>query len=506
MNEIQDLPGAAATFSEFKQLAIFGWCLKDKVFAAQLLGALKPEWFSSSHISKLFKVAQKSWHKLNRLIELEELKTSELWEKEDPRDVAKCMDLLEKALKATEKYGVDILGSEMTKFIHGAVFQQGMTKAVDLFNNRDIDAAWKAIEDSYTTKTTVTFEDGMNRGFRDSKELIIEEEDERIAQSTQLMSYGVKFLDDALGAIIPNDLIVLGAKTGAGKTSLAQSIALHVAQKYPVHYFALEAENFEIERRIKYGMVSKAYHDRYPGAQPLSYKRWRMNQAPDAAKAIEHELNPEYKEKVKNLKTFYRTSNAFDEAVLEQSLMRIVKETKLIIIDHLHYIDVMGNDENAGYKSITKTIRDIALKYNVPIILIAHLRKTQGGARFSPLIPSIEDFHGTSDITKIATACIMLGPAYDEVGPRSFTWPTYVGIVKSRMEGSVTRFTSLCYFDYSSMSYLDQYKLGKLSDMNQQFDPIAPDNTPWWAEGAKMYKDKVTDSKISSPQPQAAVA
>ena len=265
MNEIQDLPGAAATFSEFKQLAIFGWCLKDKTFATQLLGALKPEWFSSSHISKLFKVAQKSWHTLHRLIEVEELKTSDLWEKEDPRDVAKCMDLLDKAIKATEKYGVDILSNEMTRFIHGAVFQQGVQKAVDLFNNQEVDAAWKAIEETYVTKTTVTFEDGQNRGFRDSQDLIVEEERERIEQSKQLMSYGVKYLDDALGAIIPNDLIVLGAKTGAGKTSLAQSIALHVAQTHPVHYFALEAENYEIERRIKYGMVSKAFYERSRG-------------------------------------------------------------------------------------------------------------------------------------------------------------------------------------------------------------------------------------------------
>ena len=228
-----------------------------------------------------------------------------------------------------------------------------------------------------------------------------------------------------------------------------------------------------------------------------------MNQAPAIVKQIEQELEPEFRRKVKNLKTFYRTSNAFDETVLEQQLLRIVKESKLIIIDHLHYIDVMGNDENAGYKSITKTIRDIALKYNVPIILIAHLRKTQGGARFSPLIPSIEDFHGTSDITKIATACIMLGPAYDEASPNKFTWPTYVGIVKSRMEGSVTRYTSLCYFDYSTMSYLDLYRLGKLSDMNQKFDQLPSTSLPWWAN-AKQQEDKLTDSKLSAPKAQAA--
>jgi replicative DNA helicase len=75
---------------------------------------------------------------------------------------------------------------------------------------------------------------------------------ERLQLATRVLSFGVKFLDVALGGIMARDMVLLGAVTGAGKTTLASVIAeTNVERGKRVHYFALEAEHGEIERRIK---------------------------------------------------------------------------------------------------------------------------------------------------------------------------------------------------------------------------------------------------------------
>ncbi|HND85068.1 MAG TPA: DnaB-like helicase C-terminal domain-containing protein, partial [Pseudobdellovibrionaceae bacterium] len=40
-----------------------------------------------------------------------------------------------------------------------------------------------------------------------------------------LIPFGISFLDGALDGILPNDLILIGAATGAGKTTLATQLA-----------------------------------------------------------------------------------------------------------------------------------------------------------------------------------------------------------------------------------------------------------------------------------------
>ncbi len=53
---------------------------------------------------------------------------------------------------------------------------------------------------------------------------------------------------------------MLGAKTGIGKTALATITALHNCQQGKrVHYFALEAEEREIERRMKFQIIADLY-------------------------------------------------------------------------------------------------------------------------------------------------------------------------------------------------------------------------------------------------------
>lgn len=95
-------------------------------------------------------------------------------------------------------------------------------------------------------------------------------------------------LDDALGGLRRQSLVVLAARPGQGKTSLALDIARHVAlrQGLPVLFFSLEMGHIEItqrllsmESRVNAGKFSSGALDAHDWAA-LNYAAGKMGDAP----------------------------------------------------------------------------------------------------------------------------------------------------------------------------------------------------------------------------------
>ena len=87
------------------------------------------------------------------------------------------------------------------------------------------------------------------------KEPFLEEAIERFSmKKNDLCSYGVPCLDHALGGIYKNDLVVVGADSGVGKSELVLNIAKYNASrgKRVVLYY-LEGGHTEAMRRMKWG-------------------------------------------------------------------------------------------------------------------------------------------------------------------------------------------------------------------------------------------------------------
>lgn len=478
-------------FDTGKQSAILGWTLRDKLFCKQCSFALKQEWFSSPTVGKLFNAVMTMYRELHRVPTPLEVKNWRPFTQEDARSQARLAEMLTEALKKTETYGLDLLRREMTEWMHAVIFQQAVQSAALTYNSKKVKEAWEIIDKAATFKASATFEDGFNKGFLPSAQRILVERAERLEQAKKLLKYGTGYLDDTLGSIIPNDLIVIGASTGAGKTQLATSIALENASVggidlagVPAHYFALEAEENEIERRIKYGIISGEYYRDGAENKPyICYMDWRMGKNDHIFKPLEEKLEPVFAAALKNLNTLYRTSGSFDLNSLERHLLDVVTESRLIVVDHLHYIDTEGDDENKAYKRVVKLVRDIVLHYSVPVILIAHLRKKQGGRSQHTLMPVIDDFHGTSDVPKIATTCIMMAPAFDHASAHPWQFPTYIGAVKARLDGSRTRYAGLVNFDARTSRYEQSYRMAKMGDLlnSGSFEDLMGNQIPRWA-------------------------
>jgi replicative DNA helicase len=490
-NEKFDVDTSLA-FDIGKQSAILGWTLRNKLFCKQCSFALKQEWFSSPTVGKLFGAVMKLYREFHAVPTPEEVLTYRPFTQEDAKSQQRLKEMLTEALQKTSRYSLEVLRSEMTEWMHAVIFAQAVQQGALTYNSKKVKEAWEIIERAATFKASATFEEGFNQGFLPAASRIVNERAERMEQAKKLLKYGTGYLDHTLGAIIPNDLIVIGASTGAGKTQLATSIALENASEggedmkgVPVHYFALEAEDTEIERRIKYGLISREYYKDGAENKPfICYMDWRMGKNDHLYAPLEEKLQPTFEAAVKNLNTLYRTSGSFDMNSLERHLLDVVTESRLIVIDHLHYIDTEGDDENKAYKRVVKLVRDIVLHYSVPVILIAHLRKKQGGRSQHTVMPVIDDFHGTSDVPKIATTCIMMAPAFDQAAHHPWQYPTYIGAVKSRLDGSRTRYAGLTNFDARTSRYEQAYRLAKMSELlsSGSFDDLAANVVPRWAD------------------------
>jgi DnaB-like helicase C terminal domain len=301
----------------------------------------------------------------------------------------------------------------------------------------------------------------------------------RLEQAPRILKFGVGFLDLALGGIFANDLVLIGAATGAGKTALASRIGIvNAAKGKRVHYFALEAEKDEIERRMKYCLVADMVRKYSLGSyKRLSYLDWYMGALDYITGPYEAKADKVLAEQFKTLHTFYRSGDFYAEQ-FEKMMLAIQDQTDLVILDHLHYVDSEDSNENRGYKLIVKKIRDTALSIGKPVVVVAHVRKAD--RKSTQLVPGIEDFHGTSDIPKIATKAIMLAPAFDQPSDDPCLWPTYLSPAKCRFDGTRTRYVGLTMFDVRNGTYNEDFDLGRIN--GGKFEIVDNSKTPSWAQ------------------------
>lgn len=331
-------------------------------------------------------------------------------------------------------------------------------------------------------KDPLAFDFGVD--FKSSADRVKDERDSRLVNAEHALPYHHAFLDDYLRCIMPHDLILIGAATGVGKTELARSIAASTAATGKhVHYFALEAEPYEIERRTKFavlsGMVARR-GIRIPGG--MNYADWYCGRLEQHLREIDDEADAQVSDRYKTLHTYYRGSK-FDHDDIRRLFLAINTQTDLIVLDHLHYVDIEDENENRGFKRTMKMIHDVSIGIGKPVILVVHLRKRDQSRR-KDLVPTIDDVHGSSDIGKICTRAVILAPApkssIEECPVRDGQYGTFFSIPKDRVSGACHQL-ALCEFDWRSKTYGDTYTLGRASRNGEKFEPLGMGDAPAWA-------------------------
>jgi replicative DNA helicase len=298
------------------------------------------------------------------------------------------------------------------------------------------------------------------------------------------LRFGVSFLDECLGGILPNDLVVLGAPTGTGKTQITAAIAqANASRGRKVKFFALEAETNEIEMRMLYRRLAhefflEAYRYRFAEVQHrLSYAAWYRGHLQDVFAPFEERVTNELAAEMATLSTSY-----LDAAFTLDDLRREVLSdpaTQLVVVDHLDFVETGDRDELRSAKEVMKGLRDIVLRSSIPVIVVAHLRKKD---RHQGPVPGLEEFHGSSHITKLATKCVLMAPAPRDTGADPTLWETFMHAPKDRM-GGATGYVAKLIYDIRMQAYQPRYVLGRIA--GEEWSELAPDSTPSWYRGGR---------------------
>ena len=330
--------------------------------------------------------------------------------------------------------------------------------------------------------------------FRNAAEVLKVESETRALIRGKLLEFGISFLDDSLFGIRPDDLILVGAPSGVGKTQFCVNVALaNVSKGKRVHFFALEASEFEIERRLKYQFVANRVFSRTMGlklVRPLHYDEWAAGEDLGLSH-IDQEADEACEPLLRNLFTFYKEAEQFDVAKLMEQVSLIQDETDLVIVDHVHYFDWDDQNDNRAIKEIARTARDLCLRVEKPMILVAHLRKRD--RQNAELCAGLDEFHGSSDLTKIATKVITLAPGgpCDKGG-----YYTFFRTPKNRHSSSSSRFLAQMVYDEKRGKYEQEYKLGWANQ--PKFGELDSAKYPRWHNRTAQRKSRSQGEGVES--------
>lgn len=316
--------------------------------------------------------------------------------------------------------------------------------------------------------------------FRSASEAATVERQER-DKGIQRLKFGVDSIDDATRGILPDDLILLGSASGVGKTQQCCNIAMaNLEDGRRVHFLPLEAAEFEIERRLKYPLVQAAFYgdpNRPRLDKRLNFPDWLLGEFTKPLAKYEDQVQDYFAKAYANLHLHYRRDK-FGINELIEAVHYCAPVTDLIILDHVHVFDLDDDNENRAIKEIAKTVRYLALEEQKPIVLVAHLRKRDRGN--DDLVPGMEEFHGSSDLFKIATKVITMSPGRMTMDG---TYETFFRIPKNRLDGGVTRFTFREFFNPKTGAYeKNKYQLGWAEQKRANgFEQIDGSHYPDWA-------------------------
>jgi replicative DNA helicase len=203
---------------------------------------------------------------------------------------------------------------------------------------------------------------------------------------------GFPSLDSLTGGLRPGELVIVGARTGMGKTSLAIDIALNVSNAMPVKFFCLEMAKKQIAPKA----LSFFSH--------VNLKR-TVN-----ADLSEPELASQFAvvRELRKLKLYmeFEAGLSIEEICAESHAFAARHGQCLIAIDHLHYLRTGGGrhseNRNNELGRITHALKELAKKLDIPVLLLSQLNRDIDRMGGKDKMPRLSDLRDSGNIEQDA--------------------------------------------------------------------------------------------------------
>lgn len=209
-------------------------------------------------------------------------------------------------------------------------------------------------------------------------------------------------LDEAIGEGILDDyLVILGADSGAGKTSFALNLIRNVAMydKHCVLYMSFEMGRTRLMRWFMSACTSI----------PMSRFTDGTLTPADWTRVCSVRPDELFADALTIIETMPEVSNVIREI---RSALKLNPNLRMVVIDHLHLMFWTGSSnpvETISY--ITRALKQLAMETGVPIVLLSQLKKPEapvGGVAAQRRDPHVSDLKGSGSIITDADLIMIL--------------------------------------------------------------------------------------------------
>lgn len=209
------------------------------------------------------------------------------------------------------------------------------------------------------------------------------------------------------GGMLPGQIAVLGARSGVGKTMLAcQQLETACSAGMSVDYYTMEMTEYEItERLVGIGGHSEA---------TLNDDNFKASAIQKRAAQIRDW----------NFTVYEGRTNT---SRIRTNLIRKItsgKKPDLIIIDHMHLMDVGGsNNYRIGLNTAVSEIKEICNTYKIPCMMLVQLRRP--ALEFENKPPIMSDIRESTAIEQIADYVLLFHRGVTDKGELNMSGSIY---------------------------------------------------------------------------------
>lgn len=178
------------------------------------------------------------------------------------------------------------------------------------------------------------------------------------------------------GALAPGELMVIAGTPGQGKTTVALNIAcwaaVHQQRRILIESFEMTKEEL-INKLI---MIRHGLPKRDTTAAARSEFYWRYSEGLDEKLYISAPEDSDFDRMVNRIRRHHRKH-----------------DLNMVIVDHLHLLDLAGNFYSQDLKigTITRRLKMLAKELNLPIILLSQLSRDSRKEKRSPQLHDLRD-------------------------------------------------------------------------------------------------------------------
>lgn len=214
-------------------------------------------------------------------------------------------------------------------------------------------------------------------------------------EPSHVVSTGFHDLDQML-AIAAGDMVVLAARTGYGKTSMAANIAIHVARSKPVAMFTLEMSGLAMARRFLATHTGLSVHRQSRG--DLLENEWK-----EVAAMLKRHAE---------LPLFIRDKAHVTPSEMLAACRRLEAQRReklgLVVVDYLTLADADGKTENETTRAakVSRGLKLMAGELGCPVLALAQLNRGVDGREGKR--PELRDLKQSGSIEQDASVVLMI--------------------------------------------------------------------------------------------------